>query len=295
MCARAAVGTLAATAFALVAFASNSLLCRLALGSGSIDASSFTTLRIASGAALLVPLAFSRRGGRAVKTRGLPWISAGFLFLYAAAFSFAYVSLSAGTGALLLFGAVQATMIAWAIRSGERFGLFEGVGLVAAIAGLVVLVAPGVRAPSLAGSALMLVAGGAWGCYSLRGRNGDDPLAATSRNFLAAVPFTVALSVASLSALHVSARGVVVAVVSGAITSGLGYVVWYQALRGLTSIRAAIVQLAVPALAALGGVAFLGEPVTLRLVVSGILILGGVALATLEREREEPRDVERSR
>jgi drug/metabolite transporter (DMT)-like permease len=179
-------------------------------------------------------------------------------------------------------------MILAALRAGERFRLAEGIGLVAALAGLAVRVAPGVSAPSLSGSALMIAAGVAWGIYSLRGRRAGDPLRETARDFAAAVPMTVLLSLVALSVAHLSARGVILAVVSGAATSGLGYVVWYSALRGLTSVRAAIVQLSVPAIAALGGVVFLHERISLRLLLSAALILGGVAIAVVRRAAAVP-------
>jgi drug/metabolite transporter (DMT)-like permease len=280
--------TLLVTAFTMLAFAANSLLCRAALGSGSVDAASFTLLRVGSGAAFLALLAASRRAParEAPPVRGRsPWIAGAFLFLYAAGFSFAYIALEAGTGALLLFGTVQATLIVLAHRSGERFRLAEGIGIAVALAGLVALVAPGVQAPSLAGAGLMVGAGIAWGFYSLHGRGIADPLGDTARNFAATVPMALALSLVFAADARLSPRGAALAVVSGAVTSGLGYVLWYYALRGLTWIRAAIVQLAVPAIAAAGGVVVLDEPVTARLVVAGLLILGGVAVAVAGRER----------
>ncbi len=272
--------TLLLTGVALVAFAANSVLCRLALGPRRIDPASFAGIRLASGALMLAAIgAVSRRPAAARSRAG--WASATLLFLYAAAFAFAYTSLSAGTGALILFGAVQITMILAALRSGERFRAPEGVGLALALGGLLYLVSPGLAAPSAHGSALMAVAGVSWGVYSLRGRGAGDPLHDTAGNFLRAVPLAAAVCAASLRGAHLSAAGAGLAVASGALASGLGYVVWYAALRGLTAIRAATVQLAVPVLAALGGVAFLAERISLRLVLSAVLILGGVALAVL--------------
>ena len=267
--------------FALLAFAANSLLCRLALGQESIDAASFATIRLASGAAIL--LAFVRLRARAAAPGRLEgsWPSGLALFLYAVPFSFAYVSLSAGTGALLLFGAVQTTMILAGLRDGERPDAREWAGLAIALAGVVYLVSPGVRAPSLSGSLLMTLAGAAWGIYSLRGRGARDPVAATAGNFLRAAPMALLVSLTSLRGAHVTARGAALAVISGALTSGLGYVVWYAALAQMSATRAATSQLAVPALTALGGVLLLGEPLTLRLVLASALILGGVALALL--------------
>ena len=266
--------TLLLTLGALVAFAANSVLCRLALGSHSIDAASFTTLRLAAGVFVLALLA--RRG--VVRTGS--WLSALALFLYAAPFSFAYLRLDAGTGALLLFGSVQATMIASGLRAGERPHGLEWTGLCVAAVGLVYLVFPGIRAPEPIASALMIAAGVSWGVYSLRGRRAQGPpLVVTGGNFLRALPMAIALSVATLSAAQVSPRGAALALASGGLTSGLGYVIWYAALRGLSATRAATVQLAVPVLAALGGVALLDERVTQRLVIASVVILSGVALA----------------
>ena len=294
--------TLLLTALALVCFAANSVLCRLALGAHAIDAASFTAVRLAAGAALLGLL---RAGSR----RPLPWrgsiVQPVALFVYAAAFSFAYVSLSAGTGALVLFGAVQLTMILVALRSGERFRPWEAAGLVLAAAGLVYLVLPGVSAPSPFGCAIMAAAGVAWGVYSLRGRGSRDAIADTTRNFLFAAPLAILLAMllAVLPALglpaafaglehrplHASTRGVLLAAGSGAISSGLGYIVWFSALRGLTALQAATVQLAVPAIAATGGVVLLGEQLSPRLLVAAMFILGGIALALAQRTRAAQR------
>ncbi len=281
------VRTLALTVLALVAFAANSVLCRLALGGRTIDAASFTLLRIASGAAMLLVIRSSvgTRADSSPPARRQGWTSAVMLFLYAAPFSFAYLSLTAGTGALILFGAVQATMILAALRSGERFNAFEGIGLCCALGGLAYLVFPGLKAPSPVGSALMALAGIAWGIYTLKGRGSDDSLGDTTRNFVRAAPLAVLVSLAAMPGARVEPRGAMLAIVSGAVTSGVGYAVWYAALRGLTAIRAATVQLTVPALAAAGGVMFLGESVTLRLVLSAILILGGVGVAIAGRRR----------
>lgn len=286
----AAGRTAVCTVLAMIAFAANSLLCRQALGTGAIDAASFTVVRIASGALLLVPLArASRRNGRGASAG--TWTSAALLFVYAAGFSFAYVTLPVGTGALILFAAVQSTMIAAGLRSGERPAILEWAGLVLALGGLVWLVAPGITAPSPAGSALMAVAGIAWGIYSLRGRGTTDPLGDTAGSFLRAVPMALAVSLMGARAFHASPRGLLLAATSGAIASGLGYVLWYAALRGLTATRAATVQLAVPVLTAAGGVAILGETITGRLVASAALILGGIALAVLEHGRRRVRSL----
>lgn len=270
----------------MVAFAANSILCRMALAGGSIDPAAFTAIRLASGAAVLLPLAaFSAERRETREPRG-SWPSAVALVVYALGFSLAYVSLDAGVGALILFGAVQATMIGTGVARGERPRLAEWGGLGLAMAGLVYLVRPGMSAPDPLGAALMLAAGIGWGAYSIRGQGSRTPIASTAGNFLRSVPFAlVALFIAS-SSLHVTPGGVYLAVLSGAVTSGLGYVLWYAALRRLTTTRAAIVQLSVPVLAAAGGIAFLAEPATLRLAVSSVMILGGIALAILTRGRD---------
>ncbi|PYJ19441.1 MAG: EamA family transporter, partial [Verrucomicrobia bacterium] len=212
------------------------------------------------------------------------WWSALALFIYAAAFSFAYVDLSAGTGALLLFGAVQATMILWGLHKGERLDLIQIVGFIVAVTGLIVLVSSGLSAPSLIGSILMLGAGVAWGIYSLRGKGEKNPASVTTGNFVRAVPFAAVVSIVFIRRLHVDA-GISYAIISGAITSGLGYVIWYSALPGLKAASAATVQLSVPVLAATGGILLLGEPLTLRYLLASIAILGGIALVVLEKNR----------
>lgn len=258
------------------------MLCRLALGAGSIDAASFTAIRIVSGAVMLLAVAaVTRRGGGRRS-----WISAAMLFLYAVGFSFAYLDLHAGTGALLLFGAVQMTMLGVAIARGERPPVGEWIGIALALGGLVYLVAPGLEAPSIRGAVLMLAAGAAWGVYTLRGRGSANPVGETAGNFLRAAVPAVAVGAIGMSHAHATTRGVLLAVTSGAITSGLGYVIWYAALRGLTATRAALVQLAVPLIAAIAGVLLIGEHITVRLVAAAVLILGGIALALLSRGRK---------
>jgi len=271
----------ALTAIALVAFAGNSLLCRLALRGGHVDPAAFTLIRLGSGAAVLwLVLHAGRRSTRI----GGDWRAALALFIYAIAFSFAYTGLTAGTGALILFGAVQASMLLVGFLKGERPGPVQGLGLVLAVAGLVYLVLPGVEAPSPLDAALMLAAGSAWGLYSLRGRRAGDPVAATAGNFLRAVPLAMASALLSVSRLDVDSLGWALALTSGVVTSGLGYVIWYTALKDLTATRAAVVQLSVPVIAALGGVLLLDEAFTLRLGVATCVILGGVALAILGRQ-----------
>lgn len=272
------------TLLAMIAFAGNSLLCRLALKHTSIDAASFTSARILSGAGALWLIA--RIGGGAHGATG-SWSSAVALFAYAAAFSFAYVSLPAGTGALLLFGAVQATMILSALWAGERLRKQQSVGLTFALAGLVGLLLPGLSAPPIRGSILMLGAGVAWGIYSLRGRGADDPVNATAGNFLRAAPLAMGLSLALLPWARLDSAGIGYATLSGALASGVGYAVWYAALRGLKATSAATVQLSVPVIAAVGGIVFLGEPITLRLLIASTTIFGGIALVLIIR-RPDP-------
>jgi drug/metabolite transporter (DMT)-like permease len=269
--------TVLCTAAAMVAFAGNSVLTRLALGPGTIDAATFSTVRIAGGAGMLLATTALTQSGN-VRFTG-SWTSAAVLFFYAIPFSFAYTSLTAGTGALILFGVVQLTMVLAAVVSGERPHWSQWVGLALASGGLVYLVFPGLRAPSLSGSLLMALAGIMWGVYSLRGRGSANPLQLNMSNFVRAFPLTALVSVLLFSRTYVTSTGVLLALLSGAITSGLGYVLWYTALRNLTATRAAIVQLMVPVLASVGGVTLLGETLSLRLVVSGIVVLGGIALA----------------
>jgi drug/metabolite transporter (DMT)-like permease len=262
----------------MVCFAANSLLCRLALKQTRIDAASFTSIRIIAGAITLW-LILRWRGQSACN--GGSWISALALFIYAAAFSLAYLSLPAGTGALLLFAAVQATMILWGLRKGEQFHIRQCIGLILALAGLVLLLLPGLASPSISGSILMLSAGLAWGIYSLRGKVASDPAQTTAGNFLRATPMTLLLSLALLRWMRFDLAGIEYAIASGAITSGVGYIIWYAALPGLKATSAATVQLSVPVLAALGGILFLSEPITLRFLVSSVAILGGIALVVI--------------
>jgi len=278
------VKTALLTAAALVCFAANSILCRLALARGAIDPAGFTGIRLACGALVLAVIAPRSEGAR--PSRAWSWRSAAALFLYAAPFSYAYVSLGAAVGALVLFAVVQATMIGSGLARGDRPGALVWFGLAVAIAGLVGLAAPGARAPDPLGLAAMAVAGAAWGIYTLRGRaSGADPVVANAAAFARTVPFAAALVVAAGAAgrLSGSPRGALLAVASGAFASGLGYALWYAALRGLTVARAAILQLLVPVLAASGGVFLLGEVASPRLLLAGAAILVGVALAIAGR------------
>jgi len=265
----------------MIAFAGNSLLCRVALINTGIDPASFTTIRLISGA-LMLWLVVRIKHGRAKGTGS--WLSALALFAYAAGFSYAYVSLPAAVGALLLFGAVQVTMIGHGLWAGERLLGLRLVGVLLAFGGLVGLLLPGLSAPPLMGSLLMLGAGVAWGVYSLRGTGAGDATDMTAGNFLRAVPITLLLSTLALSDVAVDQAGFWYAVCSGAVASGLGYVIWYTVLPALKNTSAATVQLSVPVIAAAGGIVFLGEPVTLRLILASIAILGGIALVIVRKQ-----------
>jgi drug/metabolite transporter (DMT)-like permease len=258
------------TVFAMLAFASNSLLCRVALRDTEIDAASFTAIRLASGALMLIVL-LRLRGVR--PSSGGSWPMAAMLFAYAAFFSFAYRDLTAATGALLLFGAVQLTMMAWGLWQGERIAGMRLVGLAIAVGGLVVLLLPGLAAPPPLAAALMLGAGAAWGVYSLLGKGAGEPIAATGGNFLRSV-----LILTAVGHETVDYTGLAYAVLSGAVTSGLGYVLWYAALPALSATSAATIQLSVPAIAAIGGAMLLAEPITPRLLLASAAVLGGIAL-----------------
>ena len=271
------------TIAAMFAFAANSLLCRMALGQGLIDAASYTSVRIVTGAIMLFALTAARwrRGRVRADWRGVVSLST-----YMIAFSFSYISLDAGTGALLLFGAVQLTMFVAAVRSGERFSGWSWLGLGGAFAGLAVLVSPGIAAPDPVGAILMVVAGVAWGAYSLVGRHaGKKPLLATASNFVYSVPVAIVLLVPFIGRLNATPAGLALAAASGALASGLGYAVWYSALPGLRKGTAATVQLSVPVIAAAGGVVLLSEPITVRLLVASAMILGGIWLVLTKRGR----------
>ena len=268
------------TALAMLAFAANSLLCRLALKETSIDAASFSTVRILSGALTLWLVMKWQASSPHMQGS---WRGALALFIYIVAFSFAYLSLSAGTGALLLFGAVQITMIAAGFIAGERMSRLQSAGFVAALAGLVVLVLPGVEAPTLEGSVLMLASGIAWGMYSLFGRGVVDPVATTTGNFMRTMPLAIALSLLTFPWLKLDTMGLLYAVLSGALASGLGYVLWYQVLQHMKSMTASTVQLSAPVIAALGGIVLLDEAVTPNLLIATLLILGGIGLVLRKR------------
>lgn len=279
----------------MLAFAGNSVLCRMALKLTPLDAASFTTVRLLSGAAMLWLLVWWRqraaRGGNTPQclSRQWPgnWGSALALFAYAALFSLAYVGMSTATGALLLFGAVQASMVGWGLVKGERLRPLQMLGFAVALAGLVALMLPGFATPSLADALAMLGAGVAWGVYSLRGKaqaasQPTDPVATTCGNFVRTVPMALVLLALAWPTLALDGRGLLLAVASGGITSGLGYAMWYRALPALQATQAATVQLSVPVIAAVGGVLLLGEAVTWPLVASSVAILGGIALVLLK-------------
>lgn len=274
--------TLLLTALTMLAFAGNSILCRLALSHTTIDPAGFTLARIASGAVAMWLLAnvFGKRKGI-----GGSWKGAAALTIYAIAFSLAYVTLPAGTGALLLFGAVQATMIATGLKQGERLALPQWLGLAVALGGLVTLVAPGVSAPPPVGAALMALSGVFWGIYSLLGRGAKDPVAATAGNFIRAAPMAVIPAAALASQLNPDPQGILYAVLSGTLTSGCGYILWYQVLPKLSAAQGASVQLSVPVIASLAGAALMGEALTLRLCIASAATLGGIALVIAKRKR----------
>ena len=272
--------TITLTLLSMIAFAGNSLLCRMALKSTAIDAASFTTVRMLS-AALVLGLLIGFKPS--VYRNSGNWPSALALFAYAAGFSFAYINLSTGTGALLLFSAVQATMIGFGIYKGERLVGWRLTGFLLALGGLIILLLPGLSAPPLASALSMVVAGIAWGIYSLRGKGVGSPVAATAGNFLRTVPMTAALSLLILPQMSLAVDGLVLAVLSGALTSGLGYAIWYGVLPFLKSTTAATVQLGVPVIAALGGVLLLGEPLAGRLVAASVAIVVGIWLVIHQR------------
>jgi drug/metabolite transporter (DMT)-like permease len=267
--------TILLTLLAMLAFAGNSLLCRIALQQTAIDAASFTAIRLMSGAAMLWLVVGLRGGGR---VGAGSWTSALALFAYAAGFSFAYVSLPTATGALLLFGAVQVTMISHGLWAGERLRGWQMGGFVLAFAGLVGLLMPGLSAPPLQGALLMLGAGMAWGIYSLRGKGAGDPTRVTAGNFLRTVPIALLLVLCMSRDMSLDHAGVGYAMASGALASGIGYAIWYTALPALKATTAATVQLSVPLIAAVGGIVFLSEPLTLRLMLASVAVLGGIAL-----------------
>ena len=276
--------TIVLTVLALVAFAANSLLNRMALAGHLIDATSYTAIRLGSGAAMLALVVRARAGDwRPLRSPGLAGPLA--LFGYAVPFSFAYLRIGAAVGALVLFGSVQLTMIGWGLARGERPTLRVWTGLALAAGGLAWLVLPAATRPDPVGTTLMVTAGVAWGVYSLAGKRATDPLAANARSFLWATPLALFVGATQASSLHLSARGALLGALSGSVTSGLGYAVWYRALRGLTAMQAGVVQLSVPVIAAAGAVVLLHKQVSPRLLVAGAAVLGGLALVLSRRRR----------
>jgi len=299
------------TALALIAFAANSVLCRLALASGAIDASSFTIIRMLSGAmALVIIFAIKRcfqpsnlgeiKNGLAGKvhrkkntitvtvkalfTKG-GWLASVALFSYAITFSYAYISVGTGAGALILFGSVQITMVLLSIRSGVRLHSMEWLGLIIAFLGFIYLLLPSISTPSLKGSILMTIAGISWAIYTVKGANSTDPLMDTTANFLRTTPVVIVLLLFTLPTLNYSTEGVLLALLSGAVTSGVGYTIWYIALRRISSIQAAVWQLSVPVIAAIGGAYFVAEAITSRMMISAAIILGGIFIVTLAKKQ----------
>jgi drug/metabolite transporter (DMT)-like permease len=262
------------TVVTMVAFASNSILCRMALGEQTIDAASFTAIRLLSGAAMLALILAYRKHDFSLKK--INPVSAMMLYIYAACFSFSYIRLSVATGALLLFGAVQLTMIGFAFAKGERPGLQTWIGIITAFAGLVYLLLPGVSTPPLFSATLMIVAGIAWGVYTLRGKGAKQPLVSTGWNFIATVPLALLTMLVFRNGIQLTSDGVILAIISGALASSLAYAIWYSVLPHITPTNAATVQLSVPVIAAFGGLLLVGEAVSLRLLIASLLVLGGI-------------------
>lgn len=275
------------TSLALIAFAANSVLCRLALGENTIDAGGFTIIRLISGAMVLgLILLFTRSSGNK-QSKG-SWSAAFMLFIYAVCFSFAYISLDTGTGALLLFGSVQLSMITISLFLGARLHYSEWLGLGIAFYGFVYLMLPGISTPSATGFILMSLSGIAWGIYTLKGKNSNSPLTDTSYNFIRTLPLLIILFLLSYSSFSFTKDGVILAILSGALASGIGYSIWYLALPLLTATQASVVQLSVPVIAAFGGVLFVNEPISTRLIISSMLLLGGILVVVLGRKYLSP-------
>ncbi len=272
--------------FSLLAFAGNSVLCRLALGEGAIDAASFTSIRLLSGILVLLILVKASKTKERVAASG-SWKASFMLFLYAIAFSYAYNSLETGMGALILFASVQLSMIIISLVQGARFSYVEYLGLSVAFGGFVYLVLPGVSAPPMIGFCLMVIGGVAWGLYTLSGAKSKNPLADTYSNFVRTLPYLVVLLALTFQSASLSSKGIILAVLSGALASGLGYAIWYAALRSLSSIQAAVIQLLVPLIAAFGGVMFADELFSSRLLLSSALILGGVLVVIMGKSTEQ--------
>jgi drug/metabolite transporter (DMT)-like permease len=274
------VKTILLTGLALIAFAANSVLCRLALGNEAIDASSFTGIRLLSGAIALFIILSIKGSNNGPASKG-SWIAGFVLFLYAITFSYAYHSVDTGTGALILFGSVQITMIILSLVSGTRLHSIEWFGVILAFSGFVYLILPNITTPSINGFILMTISGISWGIYTLKGRNSNNPLMDTTYNFLRTIPFVAVFAAFTMQNMSYSSEGMVLALLSGAITSGVGYTIWYIALGGLSSTQAAVIQLSVPVIAAIGGVIFISEVITIRLFISAIIVLSGILMVVL--------------
>lgn len=275
------------TALALLAFAGNSILCRMALGEASIDAGSFTSIRLISGILTLLFI-WKIKGGvstRAESVRG-SWYAAAMLFVYALTFSYAYIALDTGTGALILFASVQLTIILRSVLKGEKLHVAEWLGVFIAFAGFIYLVIPNVSTPSLTGFVLMSVSGIAWGFYTLAGKGSENPLADTTFNFFRTLPLALLCLALTFKFAALSAEGVVLAVVAGSVTSGIGYTIWYMALRDISALQASVVQLLVPVIAAISGWVFLEEALSLRLALASAAILFGILMVILARQKQ---------
>jgi drug/metabolite transporter (DMT)-like permease len=277
------------TVLALIAFAANSVLCRLALGNGFIDASSFTVIRLLSGSIALFIILSIKGNNKGVLSKG-SWTASFMLFLYAITFSYAYLSVDTGTGALILFGTVQITMILLSLISGTRLHISEWSGVIIAFTGFIYLILPSITTPSINGFIMMIVSGISWGIYTLRGRSSKNPFMDTTYNFLRTIPFVVLLAFLTMKNISYSSEGVILALLSGTITSGVGYTIWYIALRGLSSTQAAVIQLAVPVIAAIGGVVFMSEIITFRLIISTSIVLGGILMVVLGKYYFSPKN-----
>lgn len=271
----------------MIAFAGNSVFARLGLNTqNAIDPASYSLIRLVSGALVLtIFVSYKHNFSKEALNKG-NWISGAALFGYAAAFSFAYVNLETGLGALILFSCVQGTMIGWALIQGERPSALEWLGLIIAFGAFVWLVSPGLEAPDPFAAGLMVLSGIAWGIYSIKGKHATDALAATTGNFILSVPFAVLLIALTYSQVNLDTFGIIMAIGSGALTSALGYALWYNVLTKITQTQAAIVQLSVPIIAGIGGALFSGEAWTMRFIISSILILGGVSIAILAKSKK---------
>ena len=277
------------TALAIIAFAANSVLSRLALAEEAIDAASFTAIRLIAGALVLFAIvsfnSFLIRKQTKVPKDSVnnagSWFASLMLFVYALTFSYAYITVDTGTGALILFGSVQLTMIILSLVSGTRLHLAEWVGIVTAFMGLIYLVLPDVSSPSFNGLLLMTISGVAWGIYTLKGRDSQNPIMDTAYNFIRTIPLVLLLILLTIESRNFSNEGIILAIIAGGLTSGIGYSIWYIALKGLTSTQAAVIQLSVPIIAAIGGVVFVSEPITNRLIVSSVVVLGGIMIVVL--------------